>query len=68
MAFEICDCSCSNDRPLAAADVPRGEKKWLPLRFTKVLAAAGRPLALKLARVGVTGKLPVAKCAFCSDS
>jgi len=66
IALESCDCSCSNDLPPAIVLVPWGEKKWLPPRLTRVLAAAGRPLALRLARVGVTGRFPVAKCAFCS--
>jgi hypothetical protein len=48
-----------------AAVVPRAEKKrWFCDRFLVVDGAAGRPLAEKLSRVGVTGSLPVEKCAF----
>jgi hypothetical protein len=48
-----------------AAVLPRAEKKcWFCDTFRVVEGAAGRPLAEKLSRLGVTGSLPVVKCAF----
>lgn len=65
MAFEIPACSRANEWDVIPADAPRVEKKcWLPPPLRSVPGAAGRPLALKLLRVGATGKFPVAKRAF----
>lgn len=69
IAFDTCACSRAKECAFAVVVpcvVPCEEKKcWLPPRFASVEAAAGRPLALRLDRVGVTGMLPVAKRAFC---
>ena len=62
--FEICDSTRPDDRGPPAV-VPRAEKKrWFCDTFRIVEAAAGRPLAEKLSRPGVTGNLPVEKRAF----
>lgn len=55
-----------NDRPFdPLAGLPRDEKKcWFCDTFRVVEAAAGRPLAEKLSRLGVMGNLPPVKRAF----
>ena len=40
------------------------KKRWLSMRFDMVERAAGRPLALRLWRVGTTGRLPFTMCAL----
>jgi hypothetical protein len=66
LPFATCGRPNANERD-AVAPLPlaRAEKKcWFCDTFRVVEAAAGRPLAEKLSRVGVTGSLPVEKCAF----
>lgn len=64
LLFEICDCPRPNDRD-AFPEVPRAEKKcWFCDTCRMVEAAAGRPLAEKLSRLGVMGTLPFVKRAF----
>jgi hypothetical protein len=64
LLFDICDCPRPNDRD-AAPEVPRAEKKcWFCDTCRMVEAAAGRPLAEKLSRLGVMGTLPFVKRAF----
>jgi hypothetical protein len=63
----ICDCPRCDMAvlPRDMAVLPRGEKKcWFCATFRVVEAAAGRPLAEKLSRVGGIGTLPVEKRAF----
>lgn len=54
-----------NPLPLEAELAPRVEKKcWFCETFRVVEAAAERPLAEKLSRLGLTGNLPVEKLAL----
>jgi hypothetical protein len=68
--LEICDSLRSDDDAAerdapAALLPPRAEKKcWFCDTFRVVDAAAARPLAEKLSRLGLTPNLPVLKRAF----
>ncbi len=65
--IEFCTCarSVSNERGATTGVRPVEKKRWFCPPLGIVEEAAGRPLALRLCRVGTTGRLPFTKCAFC---
>jgi hypothetical protein len=63
-AFEICDSGRPNECVEEATLLCAEKKCWFCDTFRVVEAAAGRPLAEKLSRLGVTGNLPVEKLAL----